>query len=183
MKKTHALITGITGFAGWHLYSLLSKNDNYEIVGIHKAGSGSERFSNVKIIKCSVTDSDALEDVIKEIMPDCIYHLAAYVHVGRTEVNPTDLFQTNMIGTLNLLNAVKKYVPKSRTVIVGSAEEYGFIPQEKMPIKESFELANIVVYSENGAEYIFVEGKKVAIVPENFKMIVPKGGLKGYESH
>lgn len=136
--KMKTLITGITGFAGWHLYSLLSNDDNYEIFGIHKAGSGSERFNNAKIIECNVMDSDVLEDVIKEIMPDCIYHLAAYVHVGRTEVNPTDLFQTNMIGTLNLLNVVKKYVPKSRIVIAGSAEEYGFVPQEKMPIKESF---------------------------------------------
>ncbi len=50
-------------------------------------------------------------------------------------------------------------------------------------IKESFELANIAVYSENGAEYIFVEDKKVKIAPENFKLIVPKGGLKGYEGH
>ena len=50
-------------------------------------------------------------------------------------------------------------------------------------IKESFELANIVVHSEKGADYIFIENKKVKIVPENFKLIVPKGRLKGYESH
>ncbi|MBN1638234.1 MAG: hypothetical protein JW866_04670 [Ignavibacteriales bacterium] len=50
-------------------------------------------------------------------------------------------------------------------------------------IKESFELANIAVHSENGAEYIFIEDKKVKIAPENFKLVVPKGGLKGYESH
>jgi len=49
--------------------------------------------------------------------------------------------------------------------------------------KKSFELANITVHSENGAEYIFIEDKKVKIVPENVKLIVPKGGLKGYESH
>ena len=50
-------------------------------------------------------------------------------------------------------------------------------------IKESFELANIPVHSENGVEYIFIEDKKVKIIPENFKLIVPKGGLKGYEGH
>ena len=44
-------------------------------------------------------------------------------------------------------------------------------------------MANIAVYSENGAEYIFIEDMKVMIVPENFKLVVPKGGLKGYESH
>lgn len=50
-------------------------------------------------------------------------------------------------------------------------------------IKETFVLANISVISEKGNEYIFVEGKRVDIAPENFKLIVPKGGLKGYESH
>jgi len=50
-------------------------------------------------------------------------------------------------------------------------------------IKKTFELAGISVNSEKGNEYILVEGKHVAIVPENFKLIVPKGGLRGYESH
>ena len=39
------------------------------------------------------------------------------------------------------------------------------------------------MHSENGAEYILIEDKKVKIAPENFKLIVPKGGLKEYESH
>jgi len=50
-------------------------------------------------------------------------------------------------------------------------------------IKESFELAGIAVYFENGNDYIFVERKKADSIPENFKLIVPKGGLKAYESH
>ena len=50
-------------------------------------------------------------------------------------------------------------------------------------IKESFELAGISVNSGKWNEYIFVEGKKVDVVPENFKLIVPRGGLKGYEGH
>jgi hypothetical protein len=61
-----------------------------------------------------------------------------------------------------------------------SDEEWGYFLGK---IKKSFELANIAVYSENGFEYIIAEGKKVEIAPENFKLIVPKGGLKGYESH
>ena len=45
-------------------------------------------------------------------------------------------------------------------------------------IKESFELAGISINAEKGNEYIFIEDKKVKIAPENFKLIVPKGGLK-----
>jgi len=42
-------------------------------------------------------------------------------------------------------------------------------------------LANIALYSESGAEYVWIEDKKVMTVPENFKLVVPKRGLKGYE--
>jgi len=61
-----------------------------------------------------------------------------------------------------------------------SDEEWGYFCGK---IRESFELAGISLNSENGNEHIFVEGKKVEIVPENFKLVVPKGGLKGYEGH
>jgi len=44
-------------------------------------------------------------------------------------------------------------------------------------------LSNIAIHQKKGQEYIIVEGKKVALVAENFKLVVPKGGLKGYESH
>jgi len=44
-------------------------------------------------------------------------------------------------------------------------------------------LANIPFYSANGAEYIFIENKKIMIALENFKLVVLKGGLKGYEGH
>jgi len=50
-------------------------------------------------------------------------------------------------------------------------------------IKEVFELANIPIYRKNGQEYIHVEERMVVLAPASFKLIVPKGGLKGYESH
>ena len=69
---------------------------------------------------------------------------------------------------------------KSSFLTVKAFEEWQYFCGK---IKESFELANIAVHSENGAEYIFIEDKKGRIVPENFKLVVPKGGLKGYEGH
>ncbi|MCP5048894.1 MAG: hypothetical protein GY940_17115, partial [bacterium] len=50
-------------------------------------------------------------------------------------------------------------------------------------IKSTFELANIPVIEENGSEYIRVEGNKVELNRDAFKLIIPKGGLKGYDSH
>jgi len=50
-------------------------------------------------------------------------------------------------------------------------------------IKETFELANIPIIKENGVEYIEVEGNKIELNRSAFKLIIPKGGLKGYDSH
>lgn len=50
-------------------------------------------------------------------------------------------------------------------------------------IKETFELANITLHQENGISFIYVEEKRIDLFPENFKLIVPRGGLKGYDSH
>jgi len=50
-------------------------------------------------------------------------------------------------------------------------------------IKELFSLSNIAIYRKNGSEYINVEGKMIELSRKNFVKIVPKGGLKGYESH
>ena len=50
-------------------------------------------------------------------------------------------------------------------------------------IREVFKLSNIPLYRKNGAEFILVNGKMVEFNRNVFKLIVPKGGLKGYESH
>jgi hypothetical protein len=50
-------------------------------------------------------------------------------------------------------------------------------------IKETFRLSNIPIFSENGSEYLIIEDRKIELKPDSFKLITPRGGLKGYESH
>ena len=50
-------------------------------------------------------------------------------------------------------------------------------------MKEMFKMINISVYKKNGSEFINVDGKMLELAPVNFRKIIPKGGLKGYESH
>ncbi len=50
-------------------------------------------------------------------------------------------------------------------------------------IRETLELANVALFKKNGSENINVEGKMIELSREVFKLIVPRGGLKGYESH
>jgi hypothetical protein len=50
-------------------------------------------------------------------------------------------------------------------------------------IRETFQLANVQIFDKDGVEFVEVNGKQIEYSSENFKLIVPKGGLKGYESH
>lgn len=61
--------------------------------------------------------------------------------------NPTSIFQTNVIGTINLPEAVKKVVPLAKVLLPGSAEQYGFVSDENMPIKESYPLNPVNPYA------------------------------------
>ena len=128
------LITGITGFSGYYLYNKLCEENN-EIWGIYKRVSN-EHFKNAHMIECDITDYNLLCKIVEDIKPDCIYHLAAFVHVGRTDLGVEEMFHTNVIGTVNLLRAVQNIVQTARILITGSAEEYGMVKQEEMPIKE-----------------------------------------------
>ena len=88
-----------------------------------------------------------MERVLNEFQPNMIFHFASYVSVFSSFKNPLPTFQTNIIGTTNLLEAVKKIVPDSKILIPGSAEEYGKVPEKKMPIKENYPLNPVNPYA------------------------------------
>ena len=123
------LITGISGFAGSHLAEYaLSKGA--EVHGTVRWRSRIENLSEIEksviLHECDINDAFAFRDIIKKVMPEYIFHLAAqsYVHASWTE--PYQTLHTNIIGELNLFEAVRSisgYKPKIQ--IAGSSEEYG----------------------------------------------------------
>ncbi|MCB4790648.1 MAG: GDP-mannose 4,6-dehydratase [Elusimicrobia bacterium] len=160
MKKI--LITGISGFAGFHLYNLLS-DENYKIAGIDNAIKNREHYKKADLFECDINDSEELNRVLKDIKPDQIYHLAAFVHVGRTEVDPVKLFKINVDGTTNLLKVINEIIPEARVLITGSAEEYGIVDKERMPILENYELnpKNLYGLSKKFQEEVGMHFQKV----------------------
>jgi len=145
--KMKVLITGVSGFVGSHLAEYCSTK-GAEVHGTVRWLS--KEYSNVikdfvTFHECDITDAFALRDIIQRVMPDYIFHLAAQSYVKASWTEPSQTLNTNIIGELNLLEAIrsiKNYHP--RIQIAGSSEEYGHA--DIIPIKEDAPLKPLSPY-------------------------------------
>lgn len=129
MKKI--LITGASGFVGKYLIKEFQK-ENYEIIAcdINKSHFFDETVSYYNI---DILDKDAVENVIGQSKPDYLVNLAAISSVGMSWLIPKKTMEVNVLGSLNILEAVKKYCPKCKVLLIGSSEEY---ESKNTPLKE-----------------------------------------------
>ena len=115
MKKI--LITGGAGFIGSHVVRLLvNQYPDYHIYNLDQltyAGNlenlrDLEKAPNYTFIKGDITETTAMSHLFQEIRPEAVIHLAAESHVDRSIKDPMAFIRTNVVGTVNLLNAAKE---------------------------------------------------------------------------
>jgi GDPmannose 4,6-dehydratase len=142
----NVIITGITGQDGSYMVDYLLKNTNYNIYGAVRRLSkpNYSNFSNhldnkrFKVVTIDLSDSQSIDNVVREIDPDYFINFAAQSFVGSSWQIPEQTFDAGAMGVLRCLEAVRKHSPKCRFYNAGSSEEFGdvkYAPQdEKHPL-------------------------------------------------
>jgi GDP-4-dehydro-6-deoxy-D-mannose reductase len=131
------LITGINGFAGSHLADLLHASGE----SVHGTTFGSLCLplpENTICHELDLRDREKTGELLSQIKPEKIYHIAGYAAVGQSFKEPGLVFDINCGGTLNLFAAILNAGIKTRVLVISSAEVYGKLPAEKLPPLEDF---------------------------------------------
>jgi GDP-4-dehydro-6-deoxy-D-mannose reductase len=136
------LISGANGFTGEHLIRYISDRD--ETLELHGIIEKETKFSNLeeefkknlKVWEGDICNYEEISTIIREILPDRIFHLAAVTFGPKVKENPRLSMEVNFFGTLNLLNAVLEAKIEPRIHIPGSSAEYGLIKEEENPVTE-----------------------------------------------
>lgn len=139
------LITGITGFAGPHLANLLIEH-GHEVHGLIRGSNGMEtdildvvpvdNFNVINFIYGDLIDRQRINTIVKENQYDGIFHLAAQSHPPTSFIDPVGTFNTNVMGSINLIEAVVEHSPETKFMFCSTSEVYGNTGSDGRLLKE-----------------------------------------------
>src|SRR4051812_38920711 len=121
-----ALITGIGGFVGRHLLRHLQEQGD-SVCGIGRASDLAGLAGGVQVSHADLTDRAAVERFVREARPEAIYHLAAQSSPAESIGDPWGTIGNNLLGQINLLEAVLGASLRPRVLVIGSSDEYGAV--------------------------------------------------------
>ena len=139
------LITGGAGFIGSHLCEKYV-NEGHSVLCLDNFMSGNLTnikhlldYRNFKLVRGDIRDYELLEKIMRDV--EVIFHLAAQSYVDFSFIAPVDTVESNVVGTCNLLEAVRKLKDSSGfdpvIHICSSSEVYGQVKADELPITEN----------------------------------------------
>jgi GDP-4-dehydro-6-deoxy-D-mannose reductase len=136
------LITGINGFIGSHLAEYLAHNlQQVEIFGLRRLRASLENLKKVvdkiNLLEGDIRDFPSLINVLYNVRPDRIFHLAGQSAIDHSFTMPAETFCTNLLGTVNLLEAIKETKLNPQIILASAGEAYGLTYTDELPMKEN----------------------------------------------
>lgn len=139
------VVTGATGFAGRHLLAHLTGGDA-RVIGWRRLSSDSapQAVAGLEWQAVDVLDAGSVDRAIDAAQPDAVYHLAGASHVGESWHASADHLAVHVRGTHHLLDALRRFAPGARTLVVSSGMVYRAQPA---PIDEAAPLGPVSPYA------------------------------------
>lgn len=147
------LITGANGFAGSHLAEQIFKSKeefpgsrDLAVFGLVRRNFRKDNLEDAGLmtnlhpffpIVGDLQDAFAIDKIISEIKPMYIFHLGAQSFVKLSWDQPIETLRTNVEGTINILEAVRRHCPEAFVQIACTSEEYGLVLENEVPITEN----------------------------------------------
>lgn len=163
-RRPRALITGISGFVGSHLAEYLIANTDWDITGMLRWRSPLDNLESivplanagkcVTLVYADLRDTLSIQSVVKESRPDFVFHLAAQSFPRVSFDAPLETLDTNVLGTVRLLDALATMGADPLIHICSSSEVYGRVATADLPITENthFHPASPYAISKVGAD-------------------------------
>jgi GDP-4-dehydro-6-deoxy-D-mannose reductase len=145
------LITGITGFAGSHLAELLLRERGYDVHGTVRPRSRGEHLQSLQgqvvLHDCDLCDAASVRSVLRAVQPERIFHLAAQSFVPFSWSAPAQCLTDNTLMQVHLFEEARALGLDPMIQIACSSEEYGFVHEHELPIRESNPLRPLSPYA------------------------------------
>src|SRR5712691_2170414 len=166
MAKKRALITGITGMVGSHLAEFLYEHEDWDIFGLCRWRSPLDNIASlvpkinardrVFMVYGDLRDTLSIDNAVDEVKPDYVFHLAAQSFPMTSFTSPLDTLDTNIQGTVHVLDALKRHAKDAIIHVCAASEVVGRVPKEKVPIDEecSFHPASPYAISKVGTDLV-----------------------------
>src|SRR2546428_11177783 len=131
------LVTGIAGFAGPVVAAALLEA-RQEVQGLGRGAGPWPRLAGLPLAPGALHRGDLADgrfpDVVRDVAPDAVVHLAALSFVPAAERDPAAAYRTNLGGTLAVLAAVRAHAPRARVLAVTPGGGFGALPATQLPI-------------------------------------------------